>query len=64
MNFIKDPVEIETRSMALIAPHLSGLNLDEASTKIFSRVIHAAGDPDYANHIRIQPGAVEAAMSA
>ena len=64
MNFIKDPVEIETRSMELIAPYLSGLNLDATATKIFSRVIHAAGDPDYANHVRIQPGAVEAAMSA
>ena len=64
MNFIKDPVEIETRSMELIAPYLSGRNLDAAATKIFSRVIHAAGDPDYANHVRIQPGAVEAAMAA
>lgn len=34
-EFTGDPVEIETRSI-LIAPHLSGLNLDEASTKIFS----------------------------
>ena len=64
MHFIQDPAEIERRSMALIAPYLEGLNLDEAQVKIFSRVIHAAGDPDYANHIRIHPQAVEAALAA
>ena len=64
MNFIKDPSEIENRSMALIAPYLQGLNLDERHTKVFSRVIHAAGDPDYANHIRIHPEAIDAAIAA
>lgn len=64
MIFIQDPNEIEKRSMALIAPYLAGLNLDEAQTKVFSRVIHAAGDPDYANHIRIHPDAIDAAIEA
>jgi precorrin-8X/cobalt-precorrin-8 methylmutase len=64
MNFIKDPSEIENRSMALIAPYLQGLNLDERHIKVFSRVIHAAGDPDYANHIRIHPEAIDAAIAA
>ena len=64
MNFIKDPSEIENRSMALIAPYLQGFNLDERHTKVFSRVIHAAGDPDYANHIRIHPEAIDAAIAA
>lgn len=64
MIFIQDPAEIEARSMALIAPYLEELKLDEAHTKIFSRVIHAAGDPDYANHIRIHSQAVDAAVDA
>ena len=64
LNFIKDAVEIETRSMELIAPYLSKMNLDAAQTKVFSRVIHAAGDPDYANHIRIHPEAIDAALAA
>lgn len=64
MIFIQDPAEIEARSMALIAPYLEELKLDEAHTKIFSRVIHAAGDPDYANHIRIHSQAVDAAIDA
>ena len=64
MIFIQDPNEIEKRSMALIAPYLTGMSLKEAEIKVFSRVIHAAGDPDYANHIRIQPGAIDAAIAA
>ena len=64
MIFIQDPAEIEARSMALIAPYLEELKLDEAHTKIFSRVIHAAGDPDYANHIQIHSQAVDAAIDA
>ena len=64
MIFIQDPNEIEKLSMALIAPYLTGMNLEEAEIKVFSRVIHAAGDPDYANHIRIQPGAIDAAIAA
>lgn len=64
MIFIQDPAEIEARSMALIAPYLEELKLDEAHTKIFSRVIHAAGDPDYANHIQIHSQAVDAAVDA
>jgi precorrin-8X/cobalt-precorrin-8 methylmutase len=64
MIFIKDPAEIEERSMALIAPYLTELKLDPAHTKIFSRVIHAAGDPDYANHIRIHAQAIDAAVAA
>ena len=64
MIFIQDPAEIEARSMALIAPYLEELKLDEAHTKIFSRVIHAAGDPDYANHIRIHSKAVDSAVDA
>ena len=64
MNFIQDPMEIEKRSMELIAPYLAGRNLTEQQVKVFSRVIHAAGDPDYANHIHIHPEAIAAGMEA
>lgn len=64
MDFITDPRLIEERSMAIIAPHLAGLALDPAAAKIYSRIIHAAGDPDYANHIRVHPQAAEAAGRA
>lgn len=64
MQFITDPQAIERRSMEIIAPHLSGLNLSPEAVKVFSRVIHAAGDPDYANHIIIHPDAIAAGIAA
>jgi len=64
MNFIQDPMEIERRSMEIIAPYLAGMQLDEPRVKVISRVIHAAGDPDYANHIVIHPEAIAAGMEA
>lgn len=64
MEFIKQPMEIENKSMEIIAPHLEGLNLDEAQTKVYSRIIHAAGDVEYAPIIRIHPKAIESAQQA
>lgn len=64
MEFIKQPMEIENKSMEIIAPHLEGLNLDEAQTKVYSRIIHAAGDVEYAPIIRIHPEAIASAQKA
>ena len=64
MDFITKPMEIEHRSMEIIAPHLAGLNLSEAETKVYSRLIHAAGDVDYAPLIQIHPEAIEKAQKA
>lgn len=64
MDFITEPMEIERRSMEIIAPHLSELHLDEAETKVYSRIIHAAGDVEYAPLIRIHPDAIRAAQEA
>ena len=64
MNFIKNPAQIENRSMEIIAPYLESLNLSFEETKIFSRIIHAAGDVEYAPLIKIHPDAIDAAKSA
>ena len=64
MDFIKQPMDIENKSMEIIAPHLAGLNLSEAETKIYSRMIHASGDVDYAKVIRLHPKAIEATQEA
>ena len=34
MDFIKQPMAIENRSMEIIAPHLAGLDLDERAVKV------------------------------
>ncbi|WP_311650378.1 precorrin-8X methylmutase [Selenomonas artemidis] len=64
MDFIKEPMAIENRSMELIAPHLAELGLDEAATKVYSRLIHASGDVGYAPIIRVHPEAIGVAMDA
>lgn len=64
MDYIKQPMEIENRSMEIIAPHLEGLNLDEAQTKVYSRMIHASGDVEYAPVIKIHPDAIKATQEA
>ena len=64
MDFIKKPREIEDRSMELIAPHLAPYHLSEVETKIYSRIIHAAGDVEYAPLIHLHPQAVAAAQQA
>ena len=64
MDFIKQPMEIENKSMEIIAPYLKGLYLDEAETRVYSRIIHAAGVVDYAPLIHIHPEAIAAAQKA
>ena len=54
MEFIKNPAQIENRSMEIIAPYIANLNLSFEETKIYSRIIHAAGDVEYAPSRRSQ----------
>ena len=62
--FMTQPMEIEERSMEIIAPHLAGLALNDDERKIYSRIIHAAGDVDYAPIIKIHPEAIAAIKAA
>jgi len=64
VGFIRQPMEIENRSMEIIAPYLKDLHLDEAETKVYSRMIHAAGDVEYAPIIRMSKDAVSATKKA
>ena len=64
MEFIKQPMEIENKSMEIIAPHLKNLNLSEEEIKIYSRMIHAAGDVEYAPIIKISSSAILSAKNA
>lgn len=64
IDYLKKPMAIENRSMEIIAPYLDGLHLDEAMTKVYSRMIHAAGDVGYADIIRVSPDAIKQGMAA
>lgn len=61
---ITQPMEIETRSFEIIAPYIEKLNLREDEKKIYSRIIHAAGDVEYAPIIKISATAIDAAKAA
>ncbi|WP_196591516.1 precorrin-8X methylmutase [Pectinatus frisingensis] len=64
MNFIKEPMDIENRSMEIIAPYLSLLKLTDDEVKLYSRMIHASGDVDYANVIKIDKNTIPAMKQA
>ena len=61
---ITQPMEIETRSFEIIAPYIEKLNLREDEKKIYSRIIHAAGDVEYAPIIKISATAIDTAKAA
>ena len=62
--FMTKPMEIENRSMEIISPYLSVFNLSEDEKKIYSRIIHASGDVEYAPIIKIHPEAISAIKAA
>jgi len=64
MHYITEPMAIEERSMEIIAPYLAGLNLTPEEVKIFSRIIHAAGDPEYSKVIEIHLEAIKIGCKA
>lgn len=64
MEFIKEPMTIENRSMEIIAPFLKKLDLTDDEIKLYSRMIHASGDVDYANIIRIEKNVISSMKSA
>ena len=60
MDFIKNPRAIEEKSMDLIDPFISDIDLTPEEVTVYSRMIHASGDVDYGHLIRTSEGAVEA----
>lgn len=64
VEITKNPMEIEKKSMEIIRPYVKDVFTDEAELKVASRIIHAAGDTDYAKVIRIHKAAVKSAKNA
>ena len=58
------PMEIEKRSMEIIAPYLLNYKLTADEEKIYSRMIHASGDVEYAPKIKIHSKAIEETKAA
>lgn len=64
MDIIKNPSEIEKKSMEIIRPYVENIFKNEDEIKVASRIIHAAGDVDYAKIIRIHNDAISSAKKA
>ncbi len=64
MEYIKQPKEIEDKSMKLIYPHIEDLNLNEKEIAVYSRTIHASGDVEYGELVRTGHDAIEAGIAA
>lgn len=64
MDFIKEPMTIENKSMEIIRPYLDKLNLPQEQIAVYSRMIHASGDPDYANWVKFHTEAIKKAANA
>lgn len=64
MDFIKNPREIEEKSMDLIDPFISDIDLTPEEVTVYSRMIHASGDVDYGHLIQTGKGAVAAGIEA
>jgi len=64
MIVVKNPTEIEKKSMEIIRPYVENIFKFEAEIKVASRIIHAAGDVDYAKIIRIHKDAIEKTKNA
>ncbi|MCP6652248.1 precorrin-8X methylmutase, partial [Klebsiella pneumoniae] len=50
--------------MDIIESYLSGMALNEQAVKVYSRIIHASGDPYYSKIISIHPDAIAVGMQA
>lgn len=64
MDFISDPKAIETKSMEIIDKLIAHLSFPAEELPVVKRVVHTTGDPNYAEIIKISPGAVAAGLQA
>lgn len=64
MDYIKNPKEIEQKSMAIIEERLTGFPFDPLQKSAIKRVVHTTGDISFAEITLFSDGAVEAAITA
>ncbi|MDD6763708.1 MAG: precorrin-8X methylmutase [Clostridiales bacterium] len=62
-EYIK-PMDIEKRSMEIIAEHLGDAVIDAENRDVLMRVIHTTADFDYVENLKFSAGAVSAGIDA
>ncbi len=63
MEYVK-PMEIEKRSMEIIAKELDGIDIPAENRDILMRVIHTTADFDYVQNLKFSEGAAAAGIEA
>ena len=64
MDYVKNPKEIEDKSMQIIYDYVKDLGLTDDEVRVVSRTVHASGDVEYAQLVRMSPGAVQKGIEA
>lgn len=64
MDYIKDPLAIEQKSMAIIEERLADFPFDPLQKPVIKRVVHTTGDIAFAEITAFSPQAVEAGVRA
>ena len=64
MEYIKDPMAIETKSFEIITEELGDKTFPEREGKIIKRVIHTSADFEYGDITKISQDAIDSALKA
>jgi len=63
-DYLKDPVEIETRSFEMIKALTDLSGLDQQAKQIAMRLVHTCGNPEIVQSLHISNNAIEAGIQA
>ena len=64
MDYVKNPKEIEDKSMQIIYDYVKDLGLTDDEVRVVSRTVHASGDVEYAQLVKMSPDAVQKGIEA
>lgn len=64
MEYCKDPLEIERKSMAIVEERLAGFPFDLQQKPVIKRVVHTTGDISFAEITVFSPDALTAGVAA
>ena len=59
MDYVKNPKAIEDKSMEIIYDYVKDLGLTDDEVRVVSRTVHASGDVEYAQLVKMSPDAVQ-----
>ena len=64
MDYVKNPKAIEDKSMEIIYDYVKDLGLTDDEVRVVSRTVHASGDVEYAQLVKMSPDAVQKGIEA